>query len=137
MEVIANTNRIIAALVKDGISRRIILSGKFNMPPADIGIKEVSKYRPAIMKKAELTDEQFDGVMARLMSKIEVVNENDVPPQVFREAAKIMDSVDKDDTPFIALSLSLGKTPIWTDDKHFMAQNAIKIFTTKELAGML
>lgn len=137
MEVIANTNRIIAALVKDGISRRIILSGKFTMRTPDFGIKEVSKYRTAIMKKAGLTDWQFDEVMAKLMSKIEVVDETGIPPKIFREAAKIMDSIDENDTPFIALSLSLGKAPIWTDDNHFKAQNSVKIFATKELAGML
>ncbi len=137
MEMIANTNRIIAALVKEGISRRIILSGKFSMRTPDFGIKEVSKYRAAIMKKAGLTDGQFDGVMAKLMSKIEVMGEGGISPQIFREAAKIMDAIDQDDTPFIALSLSLGKAPIWTDDKHFKAQNTVKVFTTKELAGML
>ncbi len=137
MEVIANTNRIMAALIKDGISRRIIFSGKFTMHTPDFSIKEVSKYRATIMKKTGLTDGQFDGVMAKLMSKIEVADENAIPPQIFREAAKIMDPIDEAGTPFIALSLTLGKIPIWTEDRHFKAQNAVKTFTTKELARIL
>ena len=53
-----------------------------------------------------------------------------------KEAAKIMDSIDPDDTPFIAVALATG-SDIWSDDSHFQKQKRIRIRTTIELSQML
>ena len=52
------------------------------------------------------------------------------------EAEKIMDHIDKDDTPFIAAALATNSI-IWSDDKHFEKQNKIKILKTKDLIKMI
>ena len=55
----------------------------------------------------------------------------------FRDtASKIMDSIDPDDTPFIAAALATG-ADIWSDDKHFEQQNEIKVWKTKDLIQFL
>ena len=137
MEIIADTNRIIAALIKDGASRKIILSGKFTIYTVEFGVKEVKKYRQLIKKKAGITDGQLDAVMSSLLSKIIVMNERGIAAEKIFQAVKIIGHIDKDDVPFIALSLALGKTPVWTDDKHFKAQRAIKALTTNRLAKLM
>ena len=43
---------------------------------------------------------------------------------------------DKDDSPYVALSLSLGKVPIWSNDKELKEdckEVGIKIFSTDEV----
>ncbi len=137
MEIIADTNRIIAALIKDGMSRKIILSGKFTIYTIEFGVRETKKYGELIRKKARITDKELDTAMAALLSKIIVLNENGISKENFSAAEKIMGSIDTDDAPFIALSLALGKMPIWTDDLHFRAQKAVKIVSTKELAELI
>jgi predicted nucleic acid-binding protein len=47
-----------------------------------------------------------------------------------------MGDIDLDDTPFLALALSLD-CPIWSNDDHFKRQNVIKAVTTRELLGLL
>jgi len=47
-----------------------------------------------------------------------------------------MDSIDPDDTPFIAVALATG-SDIWSDDSHFQKQKRIRIRTTIELSQML
>ena len=137
MEIIADTDRIIAALIKDGISGKIIVSGKFTIYTLEFGIEEVKKYRQLIMKKAHITDEELDRLMSGLISKIAVLKEDSVSKEMFSSAVKVMSAIDHIDVLFIAMSLELGKMPIWTDDTHFKLQKTIRAYSTKELAKML
>ena len=49
----------------------------------------------------------------------------------FREEAdRIIGFIDRNDASFIATALCFN-CPIWSDDKHFLEQNEIEVFTTK------
>ncbi len=133
MELVVDTNRIIAALIKDGLSRKIIISGKFPLYTVEFGEKEVRKYKPLIKKKTGINEQQFNFFMKHLMPKIAVLSEKDISKKSIKKALKIMGKIDLDDVPFIALSIELGNKTIWSDDKHFKQQNKIKVLTTKEL----
>ena len=57
--------------------------------------------------------------------------------EAFRGVAEeIMGDIDIDDSPFLALAMSL-KCPIWSNDGHFKRQNVVKAFSTKELLSLL
>lgn len=49
MILVIDTNRIIAALIKDSISRSIILSGKIEFITLNFGKKEIEKYKEEII----------------------------------------------------------------------------------------
>ncbi len=51
-------------------------------------------------------------------------------------AKSIMMNIDNDDVPFIAAALVIHAN-IWSDDKHFLQQNEIKVWTTKDLMKMM
>ncbi|MDD5162990.1 MAG: PIN domain-containing protein [Candidatus ainarchaeum sp.] len=135
MDLIVNTNRIIAALVKNGESRKIILGGRFPLYTIEFGIKETEKYKALIKKKAGINEQEFNLLMHRLLSKIAVKSESEISKESIEKALQIMEKIDKNDVPFIALAIELNK-PIWSDDKHFKQQKTIKIFTTKELVAL-
>lgn len=137
MELVVDTNRIIAALIKDGLSRKIIISEKFPLYTVEFGAREVKKYKPLIKKKARISEQQFNFSMKHMMSKIAVLSEKEISKKSIDKAIKIVGKIDPDDVPFIALSIELGNKPIWSDDKHFKQQNRIKVFTTKELERQL
>ena len=44
---------------------------------------------------------------------------------------------DKGDTEYVALSLSMNKAPIWSNDPDFKQQSVVKVFTTSELVKYL
>ena len=48
-----------------------------------------------------------------------------------------MKNVDVKDAPFIAVGMALNLDGIWTEDKHFYKQTAIRVYSTKELEGIL
>ena len=137
MELVVDTNRIIAAFIKDGLSRRIILSQRFSLYTVEFGLKEAEKYKALIKKKAGIDEQQFNFLMRLLISKIAVLSENEISKESVKKALETMGEIDIDDVPFAALSIELGCKPIWSDDKHFKRQGQIKVFSTKELGEKL
>lgn len=137
MELVADSNRIIASLIKNGYSRRILLSRKFSFFTAEFGLNEVIKYKPLIKKKARINEDGFNFLMQNLMSKIKVLSEEEISRNSIDKAIEIMREIDVDDVVFVALSIELKNIPIWSDDKHFKKQNKVKVYTTKQLAEFL
>lgn len=137
MEIVVDTNRIIAALIKDSFSRKAILSAKFSFYTVEFGVQEVRKYEGLIKQKAKINDQEFEKLMQMLLPKIIVVNEQEISKSDFSKAIKALGKVDYKDVPFLALALHLGNKPIWTDDPHFKKQRRAKVITTKQIVQML
>ena len=137
MRIIVNTNRIIAALIRDSVSRRLLFSGKADFCTLETAKAEVAKYRAYIAQKSGLTSEAFDETFQSILQKMLVYPKEGIEEFVYREAQKIMDSIDPDDTPFIALALSIPNDGIWTDDQHFARQKKIQSWSTPRLLKRL
>lgn len=131
MKLVVNTNRIIAALVKDSFSRKIILYGKAELLSITTTEREIEKYKREILQKTNLTEGQFNLVYSKLKEKLIFIPDSIISKKM-KEAKKIMDSIDKNDTPFIAAALATN-TAIWSDDKHFEKQKEVKVLKTKEV----
>lgn len=134
MELVIDTNRIIAALVKDSYVRKIILSRKYSLYTVEFAINEVKKYKPLIKRKSKISEKEFNFLMEHLLSKIAVLSDREISRKSIDKALGIMKEIDADDVPLIALSLELGGIAIWSDDNHFKQQKKIKILKTKDLA---
>lgn len=132
MKLVVDTNRIIAALIKDSASRKVLLSDDINFLTIGLAREEIDEHAAEILKKSNVTRQQLDVLLSLLFSKISVVSDNLVKTKM-NEAKKIMDAVDKSDTPFIALALAVENDGIWSEDKHFEKQRKIKIWKTGEL----
>ncbi|HZX20270.1 MAG TPA: PIN domain-containing protein [archaeon] len=137
MKLIVDTNRIIAALIKDSYSRKILLSEKFEFCTLHFGISETKKYEKYMLKKTKLSEKEFVGLMNLIFSKFQIFDENEISPDNYKNAMDIMGSIDKNDVPFIALALQIENDGIWSDDKHFLKQKKIKIWPTKLLVQKL
>jgi len=57
MKLVIDTNIIISALIKNGISRRIIVSPLINFVTPEYTLQEISKYEKLICKKAKLSND--------------------------------------------------------------------------------
>ena len=131
MKLVVNTNRILAALVKDSFSRRIILHGNIELLTISISEMEIEKYKQEILQKTSLTGEQFNRVYEKLKEKLTFLPDQVINKKM-EEAKRIMDAIDKDDAPFIAAALAV-KSAIWSDDNHFQKQKKVKVWKTKEM----
>ena len=135
MKLIVDSNRIVAALIKDSYSRKILLHGNLELLTIQVSEKDIEKYKQDILKKAKLTEYQFNLIYERLQEKFTHLDDGIIETKM-KEAKKIMDPIDKDDTPFIAAALAT-KSAVWSDDKHFEKQDKVKILKTKELIKLL
>ena len=131
MKLVIDTNSIISALIKNGISRRIIFSPLIQFITPDHSLREISKYKELICKKAKINSNEFDIILNLLFEKISIIPKEEY--ERFFDSAKTLIE-DKDDIPFIALCLASKADGIWSDDAHFKTGKEITIFRTRELA---
>ncbi len=136
MILVTDTNRIIAALIKDSLSRKIIYSDKFILLAPSFAKTEVENNKREILEKTNLPETTFDSLFALILNNIYIVDDS-ILRYKFDDAKKIMDKVDPSDTAFVALALAIKNDGIWSDDIDFQRQKAIKVWRTENLIRYL
>ncbi|WAC05321.1 MAG: PIN domain-containing protein [Methanoregula sp.] len=132
MKLVIDTNRIMAGLLKDSVSRKIILHDHFSFYAPDYIGTELLKHRAYLMKKAKMSGPDFTVLMDILLSRVILVPFKDFEPE-YPRAMHIMEPIDGKDAPFLAVGLALGLDAIWTEDRHFFQQDLLKVYTTSDL----
>jgi len=131
MKLVIDTNIIISALIKNGISRRIIVSPLIDFVTFEYTLQEISKYEKLICKKAKLNHDEFKLLLNLIFENIIIIPKKEY--KAFLNPAKKF-TEDIDDVAFIALCLALKMDGILSDDYHFKTQKDVIIYRTKELA---
>ena len=131
MRLVIDTSSIISALIKNGISRRIIVSPAIQFITPDHSLKEISKYKELICKKAKINSNEFDIILNLLFEKIAIIPKEEYE-EFFNTVKTLIDDIN--DIPFIALCIASKADGIWSDDTHFKTKKKITIYRTKELA---
>lgn len=136
MKLVIDTNRIMAGLIKDSQTRKIIFNEEFDFIAPDYIITEIEKYRQYLIEKSKLTDREFDITLLSLLERIELI-----PLDMFMDylelAEKIMKDIDIKDSPFLALGLAVKTGGIWSEDRDFDMQIELRRYSTKELHEMI
>ncbi len=136
MKLIIDTNIFFSGLIKDSITRKILLNPKFEFYVPEYFLSELNKYIPEIMKKAKLKNEELEKLINFFLEKIHLVPINEYKENL-EKATEIFGIIDKKDIAFIALALSIKNDGIWSNDKDFDQQTEIKVFTTNEIMTLL
>ena len=135
MKIILDVNIILSALIRDSITRKIILNSEFDFYFPEPSLHKIRKYENYILEKSGLTEEEYDKILAILFKYIRLVPTEEIEKN-WNEAKKIMEHIDKEDVVFIATALSIEHSVIWSDDRHFEKQDKIKVLKTKEIANL-
>ena len=69
MKLVIDTNRIMAGLLRDSTSRKIILHDLFSFYAPDYIETELFKHRAYLVKKAKLSEPDFDILMHTLLEQ--------------------------------------------------------------------
>ena len=131
MKLVIDTSSIISALIKNGISRRIIFSPAIQFITPDHTLREITKYKEMICKKAKITYNEFDILFNLVFEHITIIPKEEYE-DFFDSAKTLIDDID--DVPFISLCLAAKADGIWSDDTHFKTRKNIIMFRTRELA---
>ena len=127
--IVADTNILVAALLSEGPTRRIIFSKVFDIRVPAFILEEIQEHRAEFLAKSGLDEGEFE--QARSLLFTNVIVEEKQQYMDFTEEAKTL-CKDPDDWPFFALALARD-CPIWTHDKGFRNQTAVKIYSTSDL----
>src|SRR3989344_2950311 len=137
MIFIVDTNIVFAGLLKDSVTREILIDSPFILYAPETMVKEIRKHENLIIQKSGLSEEEFEALFNLLTDSIQIL-ERHVYSESMEEAEKIIGHIDKGDAPFLALALSVPNNGIWTENiRHFGKQDKVKIWTTKDIIEML
>jgi|SRR3989344_3297608 len=130
MKILIDTNRIVAALIKEGTTRRILLDDFFEFVTPDYTLEELKEHRDELKRKIKLTNEEFDLLLALLFGRITIIKKSEF--KTFLDKCKNEIS-DPDDIPHLAACLATKAEGIWAHDPNFKEQNKVKVFTNIDM----
>jgi len=115
MTIVVDTNRIIAALLKDSTTRAILFDDNFEFLTPDYTITEINEHKEQLKSYAALSDEEFDLLLALIFEHVALVPQSEY--EGFAEGCK-NDISDPDDVPILALAIATKADGIWAHDPH-------------------
>jgi predicted nucleic acid-binding protein len=135
--IIIDTNVLLAFLLTNGITRRIITENPDVFMSPEHCFEELWEHRDR-WNRNKLRDDE----LLEIVSDVKRLFVMAVSPEVYNpyipEAEKLTD--DKDDAPIIALALAVDNEGIWTyNTKHFRQDifgERIKVLSTKDVIGL-
>ncbi len=82
MKIVVDSNRVIAALIKNSTTREILFDEGIEFVAPDFVKTEIQKYRDDIIKKAHLTLKEFDILLSMIFEYIEIIPKSDYEKQI-------------------------------------------------------
>ena len=133
MKLVVDTNILFSYFWKNSFTKSLIMSDKLELFAPDYALEEINKYKKEIIKKTGISEREFS--LLRVDIAISV---NFVPIQEYKNFLKKASEIspDKNDIDFFALALKL-KLPIWSNDVLLNSQSEVKVYTTKEVVGLV
>lgn len=136
MRLIVDTNIILSALIRSGLSRKIISSQNIEFYTLDYVTEEINRHMDYITEKSRMEKEEVHTLLSLFMESIVIVSDKEVKSGI-EEAKNIMKEFDFNDAPVLACALAIPNDGIWSEDKPFHMQKKIKAWHTKELIKYL
>jgi predicted nucleic acid-binding protein len=131
MNLVVDTNVLMAGLLKNSVTREILSNKSINFNTPEFSIQEIEKYKSYLIKKSGLSDEEFDELFELIIENINIIPTEEIKPYIKR-AKDIMHNIDVKDSPFIACALYL-KCGIFSYDEDFKKQNVVKVYEISEI----
>jgi predicted nucleic acid-binding protein len=133
MNIVLDTNVIISSLIRDSITRHLIVSLDAMLYYPETALEEIVRNKNEILEKSGLQEEDFNILLATLFRYVHIIKTEEFAIHL-KKADSIIGKIHKNDVQFVAAALAKDAI-IWSNDDHFRKQNSIKIIGTSELIG--
>ena len=134
VELTVDSGTIFTGLTGTGVTKSLLFSKNIKLFAPEYLFDELKEHLSRIKLFSSLSSSDVDSLISKLKGHITIVEKSKFEP-FLNEANSLIS--DPDDTEYLALSLSMNKCPIWSNDPHFKEQSAVRVFTTKELVEFL
>lgn len=142
MQFVADTNILITFFWKSSVLREI-LKKDIGLVSPEYSLQEIDKYKDDIMKRAKLTQTEFNKIKEELKGSVDFIPLNDYVALIKKTKSLLLKFFTEheiieflDDLDFFALAVKFEK-PIWSNDKLFKKQQVIPIFNTQEVIELV
>ena len=133
MELVADTNIVIAAVLRPGITRGLVFYPGFRLYSPKQMVSEIEAHQEELVRKSQLAEDVYEEILNTVLSSITLVSEPDYLE--FEELARVV-SPDHDDWAFFAVALQRN-CAIWSNEKRLKNQKKVEVYNTEELLELL
>ncbi len=136
MQFVVDANILLAAFLKEGVTRELLLDSRLTLFAPEHLIQETSRHlqgNASIRRRMGLPERNLQELFSILTMRIQVIPQKSY--QSFLKEALFLAS-HKEDAPYLALALFLN-IPIWSNDKGFKDQEKVRVYSTQELLVLL
>ena len=135
MILVIDANVVIAALIKKGKTRELIINGDFHLVAPDFIKEEITKHSEYVSKKAHLSKKEFNLLLSLIFQKIEIMPINEYKSELPK--AKVIIKEDLKDAEYVACYLALKCDGIWTNDPDYNDKPELIIIKTEYLLKLM
>lgn len=136
MGIIIDSNVLFSALIRNSMTRKMILEygGKFLFP--DYIFEELERHKEDLLQKSKMSKTDFDKLLELLLCKMERVPKEALL-EFLEDALEMVKNIDQEDALFVACALAYPNSIIWSNDKKLKDVNGIVTMSTKEVFQLL
>jgi putative PIN family toxin of toxin-antitoxin system len=119
MKIVVDTSVFISALISPkGIYADLLMNPifKFDKYSSYYLVVEVFKHKEKILKYSKLEESELVEQVYNLLKNLNLINESQIPKDIWEKSFQLSKDVDENDTAFIALTEYTGGK-LWTLDK--------------------
>lgn len=136
MRLVIDTSILISALLKDSVTRKILLFSNIEFLLPEYAFKELERHKNSISNRSGLSIDEIDIVLSLISENITIISASELKPYM-EKAFKIIGKIDPLDVPFVALALATNNDGIWTNDKHFENLKGLTVWKTADVLSYL
>ncbi|MBI4415862.1 MAG: PIN domain-containing protein [Euryarchaeota archaeon] len=127
-----DANVLIAALMRDSMTRRILVLGGHELHVAEYVFEEIEGHWEELSSRSGLAPDAFRAVLTLLRAH---VAEHKVAEygELLAAAIRLLKDRDADDAPYVALALAIHADALWTEDRELSSLDAVRVARTKDL----
>jgi putative PIN family toxin of toxin-antitoxin system len=135
MEVVIDANIFIAAFLKKGATRKLLLNDELALYTPDYVIEEIFDHIQEYEKKSHLPRNSLEELVKVLIIESKMII---IPKDELRQYIKKADEItpDPDDVMYFAAALKQN-IGIWSNDKALQQQKTVKVYSTNDLIKLL
>lgn len=118
MKLVVDTNIVFSALINpNSIIGSVLLNYNdfIDFFSLSLIVAEIDKYHEKLKKYSKLESDELNEIKSYIINSITIINEEYINIKSWEKAYNLIQNIDEDDTPFLALSIDLNCL-LWTGD---------------------
>lgn len=135
MIFVIDSNILLSSLIRDSVTRKIIVGSEWVFCYPETAFHEIRKYKKLVLEKSGMTEMEYSEVLNRLLKHITLIPEEQFSHNM-KEANEALQEIDADDVVFLALAMSVENAKIWSNDTHLHQQHKVKALKTEDVMGL-